>query len=230
MANINNILGQLDKNEFYVIKQTTSFEDGKYNESDKECIGKFEAGTAKEKYVELYRDARIDGIKPTIRAFEGLYNRIPQWGLKITSTEVTYWILKNTADWMKMYSKPLVDGVAPLNLTSTAIVPSKGYVIEWNAELKVWDVYGYGTGGNTIFLGQTKYAKAIDLTHRVWNKDGWHCNVIRIDMQEEPLPEDAVEITDGKHRKLRVTSTEYGIFTSMGETYAKGSFATTHTK
>lgn len=230
MANINDIIKELDKNKFYVIKQEITFEDGKYNESDKVCIGQYPASTIKSEYVKLYKSARIDGIKPTIKPFEGLYDKIPQWGLSISSTEVNYWIIRGNADWKQIYNsnKPKVKLIDQASLDHPVIVPSKGYTLEWNPDHKMWDVWGFGRGGSPIYVGSTKYAKAIDLTWKVWASGGWHCNILRIDLDEQPLPEDAVEITDGKHNSQNVVSTEYGIFTSMGETYAQGSFSTTH--
>lgn len=230
MAKINKIIDTLGENNFFIVKQTQSFDGGEFSESDKVCIGKYDGSEIKDMYIKMYRDATIDGLKPTIKAFEGMYNRISQWGLKVSSTEVTYWFLKDTADWMEIYSgEPTGDNtITQSDLDNISIVPSKGYEIVWDESKKVWSVSGYDKDGDPVFIGYTKYAKAIDLSYRVWNKKGWHCNVVRIDLDEQPLPDSAVEITNGVHRKLRVMSTEYGIFTSMGETYAQGSFSTTH--
>ena len=230
MAKISDKIKQLGLDDYYVVTQSTDLQRTPIVEGKKYSLGRFNGAGLKKHYVELYKKATIDGIKPTVAIHVYQDARRSETGIRIQSTEVTYWLLSPTEDFDIIYADTEVGATTDSEKQySETFIPSKGYLISWNKENQKWDFYGYEEDDSTSLVAELTHIKALDVT-KIKGKSKevyWHAN-IATSPDVEDSTEGGVEITDGLYEGRRVMNIERALFTSIGDVFAFDSASTSH--
>lgn len=233
MAKISDKIKQLRLNDYYVVSQETDLTRTPIVEGRKVSLGRFNGAGIKGHYVKLYKQATIDNMRPTVAIHVYQDARRSETGLRIQSTEITYWLLAPTEDFDAVYPE-LVEEVGAATdgepQYSATYVPSKGFLIKWSADTQRWNTFGYEQDNSLSPIGEATHLNCVDVTCIRDKKTGeisWHVN-IATSPDVEDSAEDGEDITTGMWQGEKVVDCQRALFTSIGSVYAMGSLATSH--
>ena len=207
------------RQDMIIDKAQVKFSDKKYIKSVK---GK--KGGLKE-YVALFKEATIDGIKPTIRKHSHKEGKIFESGVVIQSTEVTFFLLSPTEDWKSIYSGSRAGHSSDDSLDySTDFIPHKGYRIMWSQN-NVWHIFGWDHRDHQVLVASENQVRAIGVQFE--SKGQWDAHSF-VALSDSEATDQDVDITDGTYEGNKVLQVDQAVFTALGEVFALGSFSSKH--
>ena len=223
---VKEIIDNLSYSGYDVIRMDMSIDGSQVKFSDKRYIKsvKGKKGGLKE-YVKLFKEATIDGIKPTIRQHSHKEGKIIETGVIMQSTEVTFFLLSPTEDWRSIYSGSAAGHSSDSDLDySTDFIPNKGYRVIWS-QSNVWSIFGWNYRDHMVLVARENQLQARGL--EVEGKGAWNVNTF-VAVSDSEATNQEVDITDGTYEGNKVLNVEQAVFTSLGEVFALGSFSSKH--
>ena len=226
MSNIKMIIDGLAFSGYDIIRMDMSINKAQVKFSEKKYIKsvKAKSGGLKD-YVALLKEATIDGIKPTIREHYSKVGKAIESGIIIQSTEVTFWLLRPTEDWSKIY----VDHKAGYSSDSgfefsTDFIPHKGYRIMWS-QSNVWHIFGWNHRDHQVLVASESQVRAIGVEFE--SKGQWDVDSF-VSFSDSEATDQDIDVTDGTYEGNKVLNMDQAVFTSLGEVFALGSFSSKH--
>lgn len=226
MERIKKVIESLAYLGYDVIRMDLSIDGSQVKFSDKRYTHSVKGKTdGLKQYVSLFKEATIDGIKPTISEHYSKKGKAIESGLIIRSTEVTFWLLQQTEDWSKIYVDHKVGRSSDGSLEySTDFIPSKGYRVMWS-QSNVWSIFGWNYRDHMVLVARENQLQARGL--EVEGKGAWNVNTF-VAVSDSEATNQEVDITDGTYEGNKVLNVEQAVFTSLGEVFALGSFSSKH--